>query len=370
MNTLQRHHYLASDYQFTDDTLRKIAYYSYVPRAFAYLMGLAVLLSIFFTFESEYLQNSQLMSCLFLICLAWPHIAYHWSKVAPQAKNAVTYSLLFDAVFVGLWIPLISFELIPCAVFLTTIMVNHISAGGSKLFFHGILSMFMAISFSSLLISPTYRFESNLTVILACVPMITVYPILMAAINYKLTQALVAKQEQLIHLSRHDGLTGVFSRHYWEQRLLEEFKRCQRSGENACVMMVDIDNFKSINDTYGHLAGDHVLRKFGGLLKNLRTCDIAGRYGGEEFAILLPNSDLKIALQVAERLRKDIEETPFEVVDKCTVSIGLATIDAQYNDAYRWLDQADKALYQAKTTGRNRVSTNKNLALASCGYPS
>ena len=357
---------MAADYQFTDDTLRKIAYYSYVPRTFAYLMGLVVLLSIFLTFDSEYLQNPWLMSFLFFICIAWPHMAFQWAKVATQTKHAVTYSLLFDAVFVGLWMPLISFELIPCAVFLTTIMVNHISAGGSKLFFRGLLSMLMAISFSSLLVNPILRFESNLTVILACIPMITVYPMLMAAINYKLTQALVGKQEQLIHLSRHDGLTGVFSRHYWEQRLLEEFKRCQRSGEEACVLMVDIDNFKMINDTYGHLAGDRVLKEFGGLLQNLRSSDITGRYGGEEFAILLPSSDLKKSLQVAERLRKDIEQTTFEVVKICTVSIGVAPLNAQYNDAYKWLDQADKALYKAKTTGRNRVCTNKDIAVASC----
>ncbi len=249
-------------------------------------------------------------------------------------------------------------------------MVNHISAGGLKLFVSGLISMFIAISFSSLLVNPILRFESNLTVILACIPMITVYPMLMAAINYKLTQALVGKQEQLIHLSRHDGLTGVFSRHYWEQRLLEEFKRCQRSGEEACVLMVDIDNFKMINDTYGHLAGDRVLKEFGGLLQNLRSSDITGRYGGEEFAILLPSSDLKKSLQVAERLRRDIEQTTFEVVKTCTVSIGVAPLNAQYNDAYKWLDQADKALYKAKTTGRNRVCTNKDIAVASCDYPS
>ena len=361
---------MASDYQFTNDTLRKIAYYSYAPRTFAYIAGLAVLMSIFLTFDSQYLQNPWLIAFLSSVCLMWPHIAFQWAKLATHTKHAVTYSLLFDAVFVGLWMPLISFELIPCAVFFTTIMVNHISAGGLKLFVRGLISMFIAISFSSLLVNPILRFESNLTVILACIPMITVYPMLMAAINYKLTQALVGKQEQLIHLSRHDGLTGVFSRHYWEQRLLEEFKRCQRSGEEACVLMVDIDNFKMINDTYGHLAGDRVLKEFGGLLQNLRSSDITGRYGGEEFAILLPSSDLKKSLQVAERLRRDIEQTTFEVVKTCTVSIGVAPLNAQYNDAYKWLDQADKALYKAKTTGRNRVCTNKDIAVASCDYPS
>ncbi len=109
---------MASDYQFTNDTLRKIAYYSYAPRTFAYIAGLAVLMSIFLTFDSQYLQNPWLIAFLSSVCLMWPHIAFQWAKLATHTKHAVTYSLLFDAAFVGLWMPLISFELIPCAVFL------------------------------------------------------------------------------------------------------------------------------------------------------------------------------------------------------------------------------------------------------------
>ena len=305
------------------------------------------------------------MSFLLTTCLIWPHIAYIWAKKSKRIKEIIIKSLLFDAFFGGFWLPLMSFELIPCAVFITVFMMNNISAGGLKLFIKGLCIMILAMILSSLFISPTIRFESHIIVIFLCVPVIILYPMVFAAINYKLTRILIVQREKLLHLSRNDSLTGVFSRHYWEQRLVEEFYRCKRSSENACVMMVDIDHFKNINDTYGHLIGDNVLKQFGKLLQKLRSCDIAGRFGGEEFAILLPNSNLEESLLVAERLRQDIENTQFDRIDKCTVSIGIASLDSRYEDAYKWLDSADKALYQAKKDGRNRVNIWLNTEMRS-----
>lgn len=333
-----------------------MAYYSYAPRTFAYLMGLIVIITSFYSNDSAYKENPWVMSFLFITCLVWPHAAYFWARKSNQVKNVVTNSLLFDALFGGIWMPFMSFELIPCSVFITVFMMNNISAGGPKLFIKGLCILILAMIISSLFISPTIQYESNIMVVLACIPMIILYPMVFAAINYKLTRLLILQREKLLHLSRNDSLTGVFSRRYWEQRLLEEFNRCQRSREKACVMMVDIDHFKKINDTYGHLVGDNVLKQFGRLLQQLRASDITGRYGGEEFAILLPNSSLEESLLVAERLRQDIEDTQFDSIDKCTVSIGIASLDKRYDDAYKWLDSADKALYQAKKEGRNKVN--------------
>jgi diguanylate cyclase len=347
---------LASDSHFKTDVLKGIAAYSYVPRTFAYLAGLIVVMAVFQANNSVYQENPWIISSLFIVCLTWPHIAYLWAKYSKQIQNTVINSLLFDSFFGGLWVPLMSFELIPCAVFITVLMMNNISAGGFKLFINGLLTLVLATIFFSLIIKPSVQYESNITVILACIPMISLYPMVLAGINYKLTRLLIIQRGKLLHLSRNDSLTGVFSRHYWEQRLLEEFERCQRSGEKACVMMLDIDHFKNINDSYGHLVGDNVLKQFGELLKQLRASDITGRYGGEEFAILLPNSNLEKSLLVAERLRQDIEIMQFDSIGKCTVSIGIASLDRQYEDAYKWLDCADQALYQAKKEGRNKVN--------------
>ena len=346
---------MESDSYLKADELKDIAKYSYYSRIFAYLVGLAVVFIIFTTNNSSYLDNDWLMSALFIVCLTWPHIAFLWAKQSNKVHKTISYSLLFDSFFFGLWVPTISFELIPSAVFITVLMVNNISAGGLNLFVRGLTLNLLAMAFSSIAINPTIRFESNIMVILACIPMMTIYPMVIAAINHRLTSLLMYQRKKLLHLSRHDGLTGVFSRRYWEQRLLEEFSRCQRSGDNACVMMLDLDHFKKINDTYGHLAGDNVLKEVGKLLNQLRTSDISGRYGGEEFAVLLPNSNLDESLQVAERLRQKIEETQFGDVVGCTISIGIAPLKKSYLDAYKWLGKADTALYQAKESGRNRV---------------
>jgi len=347
---------LASDSHFKTDVLKGIAAYSYVPRTFAYLAGLIVVMAVFQANNSIYQENPWIISSLFIVCLTWPHFAFLWAKQSKQIQNTVINSLLFDSFFGGLWVPLMSFELIPCVIIITALMMSNISAGGFKLLIRGLIILLLAIVFSSLLINPSVQYESTVTVILACIPMITFYPMVLAAINYKLTRLLILQRGKLLHLSRNDSLTGVFSRRYWEQRLLEEFERCQRSGEKACVMMLDIDHFKNINDSYGHLVGDNVLKQFGQILQQLRASDIAGRYGGEEFAILLPNSDLEKSLLVAERLRQDIENTQFDSIEKCTVSIGIASLEQQYEDAFKWLDNADQALYQAKKEGRNRVN--------------
>lgn len=348
---------MATEPNFKTDALKGIAAYSYVPRTFAYLAGLFVVVAVFQTNNSHYQDNPWIISALFIVCLTWPHIAYLWSQRSPQINKAVSYSLMFDSFFGGLWIPMMSFELVPCAVFITILMINNISAGGFKLLFQGLIAMAIATLITSALTSPEFNFESEFIIILFCVPLIIVYPMVLSFVNYKLTRLMIVQREKLLHISRNDGLTGVFTRRYWEQRLLEEFNRCRRSGEDACVMMVDIDHFKSINDNYGHLVGDNVLKQFGGLLKELRSSDIVGRYGGEEFSVLLPNSSFRESLLVAERLRKTIAESHFDQVGYCTVSIGIAPLDEHFPDAYKWLDSADKALYQAKSSGRNQVKS-------------
>lgn len=350
---------MASESQFKTDALKGIAFYSYVPRIFAYLAALLVVTAILKINDSDFQDSPWIQLPLFLVCLTWPHIAYYWAKNTNATYSVVTNSLLFDSFFGGIWFPFLSFELIPCAVFITVLMINNISAGGFPLLLKGILLMTSTVLLVSFLIGPEISLESKFLTTLLCLPMIVLYPMAVAYINYKLTKLMIIQREKLLKINHHDDLTGLYSRRYWEQRLLEEFNRCKRSGEDSCVMMVDIDHFKNINDTYGHLVGDNVLKQFGKVIQQLRTSDIAGRYGGEEFAILLPNSNLEESISVAERLRKEIENTAFDSINQCTVSIGIAVLTSEYSDAYKWLDDADRALYKAKNNGRNQVCSTQ-----------
>ena len=167
--------------------------------------------------------------------------------------------------------------------------------------------------------------------------------------------------DQLSALSMEDGLTGLFNRRYFDHRLQQELGRARRDQKPCSVLLVDTDHFKKLNDTYGHSAGDQVLRRIAELMREaLRTTDdVTTRFGGEEFAIILPGASSGGALIAAERLRASIEEERFEQEGRpfrVTVSAGLSTFDpASRVTAQELVDQADKALYEAKHAGRNRV---------------
>jgi diguanylate cyclase len=173
-------------------------------------------------------------------------------------------------------------------------------------------------------------------------------------------QALQDANQQLTHLSITDKLTGLYNRGHWEESLNNEFKRYQRTHKTSTLMMLDIDFFKKVNDTYGHTAGDEVLRRTSTILHEMVRCsDIAGRYGGEEFGILLIDVTEKIAWHVAERLRKRIEKecVIFDEQQICfTISIGLAEVNHEQTTALQWLQKADTALYHSKHNGRNQVT--------------
>ncbi|WP_166264432.1 GGDEF domain-containing protein [Marinobacter caseinilyticus] len=171
--------------------------------------------------------------------------------------------------------------------------------------------------------------------------------------------ALQKANEQLERLSMTDRLTGMLNRGTWENLIDAEFERYRRYGQDTSIVMFDIDHFKKVNDTYGHLAGDEVIKHTAKVtLGSLRQSDQAGRYGGEEFGIILPETDTDGAKTICERIRANIETSIVKtsVADiQYTVSIGISTLTDGPENYMQWLQQADEALYSAKEGGRNRV---------------
>jgi diguanylate cyclase (GGDEF)-like protein len=157
------------------------------------------------------------------------------------------------------------------------------------------------------------------------------------------------------HAANHDFLTGVWSRRAFFDIGTREISRASRTGRPVSLLLVDLDNFKPVNDTYGHAAGDRVLKEFvNEVLQELRSIDSLCRMGGDEFAVLMPETDLPGALIVANRLRIRVE-CSHELLSGVTLSIGVATL--QRDDTLKSLvTRADTALYAAKERGRNRVS--------------
>ncbi|MBK7450755.1 MAG: sensor domain-containing diguanylate cyclase [Anaerolineales bacterium] len=166
-------------------------------------------------------------------------------------------------------------------------------------------------------------------------------------------------EAELERLATIDSLTGVFNRRQLASLATVELERAHRYGHPTSVVMLDIDFFKKINDTYGHVTGDSVLAGLAQLLTEIaRTSDLVARFGGEEFVLILPETNLIDAQDVAERIHKKVADTPF-IVDghaiRITVSLGVTSSERSGQDFESLLKDADRLLYQAKQSGRNRV---------------
>lgn len=175
---------------------------------------------------------------------------------------------------------------------------------------------------------------------------------------------LIERNEELKELSELDSLTGLANRRKLEIILNDEWKRSLRIGNTISLLLLDVDNFKKYNDYYGHVNGDECLKKVSRIIKNVtkRHTDKVCRFGGEEFIIVLPYTDINNAAILAEQIRREIEESYIphiksDVSDHVTVSIGVASAIANAHKTYKWLyEQVDLALYKAKNEGRNRIA--------------
>jgi diguanylate cyclase (GGDEF)-like protein len=165
--------------------------------------------------------------------------------------------------------------------------------------------------------------------------------------------------EEIYRLMTMDALTQTHNRRYFNEAMEREYQRSLRYKRALSLVLFDIDHFKQINDTYGHVAGDSVLRQLARVVKpRLRQQDVLARIGGEEFAVLLPEVELPGALVAAEKVRRLVESARFQVDDKefgCTVSLGAAMFGPHMRSAQELYEDADKNLYEAKRSGRNRV---------------
>lgn len=177
----------------------------------------------------------------------------------------------------------------------------------------------------------------------------------------EMTQKLKDSSLQLQYLANIDALTHIPNRLALEQFLTETFTQARKNSLPFSLLILDIDHFKSVNDTHGHIAGDQVLVEVTRILnRQFRSSDIFARYGGEEFVAGLPGIDLESAVQVAERARKAVETSPISIENNAflnvTISIGISSIRDSDKDYQDIIERSDKALYEAKDSGRNRIA--------------
>ena len=289
----------------------------------------------------------------------WPHLAYQLSSHSAFPYQAERRNLLYDSVSGGFWAAATQFTPLTAVTILAMMTMHNVAAGGKKLMIQGMLAQLVGVAVAWLVFGPAFNPNVGLIQVYACLPMLILYPVAIGMASYRLAIKLSEHKRALSALSRTDSLTGLLNHGSWKDLLQLSFQQSLERHSPATLALIDIDHFKQINDTYGHIVGDSVLRQLSKELKdNLRTEDLAGRYGGDEFCVILPNRTLEQAQEIMERLRHVFAN--YQHTDEpglcVSLSIGLATCRPEFLHASMWLNEADKALYIAKNTGRNKIS--------------
>lgn len=290
--------------------------------------------------------------------LLWPQFANVASVRARDPVTAQFRCLALDSAAAGAWIAAMAVSAAPTALFLTMATADKIAAGGWLLLRRSTVALLLAFAAVWSLLGFPWQPETSHRTLLLCVPFLFLYTVALSLVTNRLGNRIRVQNRELERRSRTDPTMQVPNRPHFEAVATLELSRFQRSGRPASLMLIDVDNFKTINDRYGHGMGDVVLKRIAALLcASLRDVDLPARYGGDEFALLLVDTDITRAMVVAERIRREAEREVFEAEPglTCTLSIGVAAATQADATLDAWVHSADAALYRAKAAGRNRV---------------
>jgi diguanylate cyclase len=312
--------------------------------------------------------------------LLYPHLVYWRARRAPDSLRAETQNLLIDAVSVGLWLAALGFPLWIAGMLSIGIGMNLSVFRGVWGLIQALLALLVGACLWIAVFGLRFEPDSSLTTALLSITCQAIYLLMFSQGVYertiklhetrlKLRQSELALKQQIDEIqalqarlteqANRDPLTGLFNRRYLDATMTRELVRCQRESQVLCVILIDIDHFKRINDSHGHEVGDQVLKELAALLEEgARASDVVCRYGGEEFLVLLPGMPLEAARERAEHYRAMVKDHPIVVGDiSLTVhlSIGIASFPQHAGDARSLIVAADTALYGAKAAGRDRV---------------
>ena len=300
--------------------------------------------------------------------LLWPHLAWQYARRGARPARRERFNLLADAAMLGGWIAAMHFALLPSVLLITMMCMDRVGAGGWRLLGKALPIGVAGCALVAWIAGATYQPGSGMLGLLACLPMLGIYPVWLSTVTFRQAQRIRHRNRLLEQLNHTDMLTGIANRAHWMDTAAREMHRYLRNQRPATLILLDIDGFKQVNDSRGHAAGDALLQQLATVLhESLRSVDTPGRLGGDEFGIVLPETDLEHAREVAERIRQRVERlgrADEALARPYTLSLGVAQIGPRHANVDAWVRQADVALYLAKAQGRNRVCTSSPEAVA------
>lgn len=287
--------------------------------------------------------------------LAWPQLAWLILRRCRRPIDVDRRFFMGDVAMGGVWVAVMQFGLLPSVVLATMFALAAIAIDGMRLLLRVLGMLLLVGGIAAAANGFVFVPDTDMHELIASLPLLVAFPVALGCITHQLAMRVRSQNQQLLRISSTDNLSGLMNRNHWEAAV--NALVAQHCCDSAMMLMMDIDSFKHVNDQYGHTAGDAVVRRVGEVVRGgLREGDLAGRYGGDEFAVVLCGIDAHTAAAVAERIRSSVACSLYERSPglHCTLSIGLAP-SPPHRDVGEWIKAADAALYRAKLAGRNRL---------------
>lgn len=352
-NSSKERHPALSDEDHYRDGLQ-FAQRERLPRA----TGLACL---FFPLAAEMVSKPLAGGWWILLVLwtfVWPHLAWQLASRSSDPLASETHNLKADAILAGIWIALTGVNLMPSLALAMMVFITTMGTGGPRLCLAGVILTLVASLVTLQLTGTAFDLVSPPLTIWLTVPVLLVYPLLFSWVNYRTAKHMEEHKRRLQVMSIRDGMTGAYNRRHWETLLRDEYDNCRRHQREATVLLIDVDHFKTINDTYGHDVGDEAIVAITRHLQlSLRGSDIIGRFGGDEFAVIMGGTSCESAIAAMTRVHDRLATFRLTNAPQLAlhISVGVASLTEEMGHYREWLKSADLALYKAKKAGRNRT---------------
>jgi diguanylate cyclase len=288
---------------------------------------------------------------------AWPHAAWLLATRSADPRRAELRNLMVDSALGGAWIAVMQFNLLPSVLLATMLSVDKISVAGPLFLLRNLALLAAGCVLTSAALGVPIDTATPMSVTVACIPFLIAYPLAISTVTYSLASRLARQYRRLDELGRIDTLTGLYNRRQGLAMAETELARYRRTRRPAVLAVLDVDRFKDINDRCGHPMGDEMLRAVADAMRGCcRAVDVVARYGGDEFLLVFPETQLRGAEVVAKRIRRRLDALNLENAPdlRCTVSLGAAEVNDETTSVDAWIRHADAALYRAKAAGRDR----------------